>query len=226
MALDDPHERPSGPPGADAPRTGPAAAGTSPPAGDEVLPCGRLLSRVWEQAQDAAPAADPHTVSCPHCREAVEGLLTVNAAARALRAEDPPGLPALAGRVMAVVGAEVRLGRLLPLADPDRDLRIAESAAAKVLRQAADTVPGARAATCRLAPAGEGADVRVTMTLAAALDRPLPERVRQVRRSVLHSAGQDLGLAVAAVDITVVDVLEPWPPLGPAGSGHPTGGGA
>ncbi|MFJ5033997.1 hypothetical protein ACIQB5_39455 [Streptomyces sp. NPDC088560] len=194
--------------------------------GDEVLPCGRLLSRVWEQAQDATSAADPHVESCLHCREAVEGLATVNAATRALRAEDPPGLHALADRVMKVVRAEVRLGRLLPLADPDRDLRIAESVAAKVLRQAADSVPGARAETCRLAPESSGSDVRVTMTLAAALDRPLPDRVHQVRRSVLHLAGQDLGLAVAAVDITVVDVLKPLPPVRPAvGPGHPAGGG-
>ncbi|MFF4354718.1 hypothetical protein [Streptomyces sp. NPDC001530] len=225
MALDDPHARPSEPPGTDEPRNGRAAADVLPFEGDEVLPCSRLLSRVWEQAQDAAPAADPHTASCPHCREAVEGLATVSAATRALRAEDSSGLHALADRVMNVVRAEVRLGRLLPLADPDRDLRIAESAAAKVLRQAADTVPGARAATCRLVPAGEGTDVRVTMTLAAALDRPLPDTVRQVRRSVLHSAGQDLGLAVTTVDITVVDVMEPWPPLGSSGPGHPTGGG-
>ncbi|MFI6037035.1 hypothetical protein ACIBBD_23240 [Streptomyces sp. NPDC051315] len=221
MALDDPHARPSGPPGAHGPRTGPAV-GVPPFTGDEVLPCGRLLSRVWEQARDAPPAADPHTVSCPHCREVVEGLATLNAATGALRAEDPPGLSALADRVMGVVGAEIRLGVLLPLADPDRDLRIAESAAAKVLRWAADAVPGARAAACRLVPEGEGTDVRVTMTLAAALDRPLPDRVRQVRRSVLDSAGQDLGLAVTAVDITVVDVLEPGPPLGP---GLPVGGG-
>ncbi|MFI8237997.1 hypothetical protein ACIF83_12190 [Streptomyces sp. NPDC085866] len=223
MALDDPHTRPPEPPGADGPRTGSAAADVPFP-GDEVLPCGRLLSRVWEQTQDEAPAADPHTVSCPHCREAVEGLATVNAVTRALWAEDASGLHALADRVMNIVRAEVRLGRLLPLADPDRDLRIAESAAAKVLRQAADTVPGARAATCRLTSAGEGTDVRVTMTLAAALDRPLPERVHQVRRSVLRSAGQDLGLAATAVDIAVVDVLEPWPPH--PGAGLRTGGGA
>ncbi|MEU6592407.1 hypothetical protein ABZ923_24795 [Streptomyces sp. NPDC046881] len=215
MALDDPHARPSEPPGADGPRAG-ATAGIPPLAGDEVLPCGRLLSQVWEQALDAPPAADPHTVSCPHCREAVEGLATVNAATRALRAE-APGLHALVDRVMKIVGAEVRLGRLLPLADPVRDLKISESAAAKVLRQAADTVPGARAATCRLLPEGEGTDVRVTMTLAAALDGPLPDRVHQVRRSVVHSALQDLGLAVTAVDITVVDVLEPDPLLPPGG---------
>lgn len=222
MALDDPHALPSEPHGADGPLTGPAS-GVSPFAGDEVLPCGRLLSRVWEQASDAVPATDPHTASCPHCREAAEGLATVNAATRALRAEGTPGLHALADRVMDIVRAEVRLGRLLPLADPDRELRIAESVAAKVLRQAADTVPGARAAACRLVPVGEGTDVRVTMTLAAALDRPLVDRVHEVRRSVLDSAGQDLGLAVTDVDITVVDVLEPEPPLGP---GFPSGGGA
>lgn len=222
MALDDPHRRPSEPPEADGPRTGSAAADVPPFPGDEVLPCGRLLSRVWEQARDEAPAADPHTVSCPHCHEAVEGLATVNAATRALRAVDRPGLHALADRVMNAVSAEIRLGRFLPLADPDRDLRITESAAAKVLRQAADTVPGARAATCRLTSAGEGTDVRVTMTLAATLDRPLPERVHQVRRSVLRSAGQDLGLAVTAVDIAVVDVPERWPP--PVGEEFRAGG--
>ncbi|MEV7990652.1 hypothetical protein AB0O67_01705 [Streptomyces sp. NPDC086077] len=192
-------------------------------AGDEVLPCGRLLSRTWEQAQDATPATDTHAVSCPYCREAVEGLATVNTATRALRAEDPPGLHALAERVMDAVRAEARLGRLVPLADLDRDLRITESAAAKTLRRAADAVPGSRAATCRLVPEGDGTDVRVTMTLAAALDHPLPDRVLQVRRSVLHSAGQDLGLAVTAVDITVVDVLDPGPPR--TGPGLATGGG-
>ncbi|MGW0771317.1 hypothetical protein [Streptomyces sp. NPDC002676] len=188
-----------------------------------MLPCGRLLSRVWEQARDAAPAADPHAVSCPHCRDAVEGLAAVDAATLALRAEDTPGLHALADRVMNIVKAEVRLGRLLPLADPDRDLRITENAAARVLRQAADTIPGARAAGCRLVPEGEGADVRVAMTLAATLDRPLPDRVHEVRRAVLHSAEQALGLALTTVDITVVDVLEPDLPLRP---GVTTGGGA
>ncbi|MEU6774775.1 hypothetical protein [Streptomyces sp. NPDC046759] len=188
-------------------------------ADDEMLPCGRLLSRVWEQARDAPSTADPHTLCCPHCREALQKLATVDAATRALRA-DTPRLRALADRVMDIVTAEVRLGRLLPLADPDRDLRISESAAAKVLRQAADTVPGATAATCRLAPEGQGIGVRVTMTLAAALYSPLPDRVHQVRRSVLHSAVQDLGLAVTAVDITVVDLLEPEPLLPPR-SGPP-----
>ncbi|MFI6019411.1 hypothetical protein ACIBCP_17535 [Streptomyces sp. NPDC051287] len=211
MALDRPYTRPSGPPEADGTRSESATRDTPPLPGDERLPCGRLLSQVWEQARDDASAADPHLRTCPHCREAVEGLAAVDAATRALRATDPPGLRALADRVMAAVRAEARLGRLLRLTDPDRDLRIAESAAAKILRRAADTVPGTRAAACRLAPAGAGLDVLVTMTVAAALGRPLPETAHRVREAVLRSAAQDLGLAVAAVDIDVVDVLEPWP---------------
>ncbi|MEU6093170.1 hypothetical protein ABZ865_41850 [Streptomyces sp. NPDC047085] len=216
MALDDPHARPP---------DDPAVDDAAPLAGDEVLTCGRLLSQVWEQAQDALPTADPHTMSCPQCREAVEGLAALNAAARALRTKGPLGLQALADRVMSIVRAEVRLGRLLPLADTVLDLRIAETAAAKVLRQAADTVPGARVATCRILPAGERAEVQVTMTLAAALDRPLPGRVDQVRRSIIHAAEQALGLAVTAVDIIVADVLEPSLPPGPTHSGQTTGGG-
>ncbi|MXM66122.1 hypothetical protein GR925_22410 [Streptomyces sp. HUCO-GS316] len=226
MALDDPHTQPPEPPRDEGPPVDPVPENAAPFADDDVLTCGRLLSRVWERAQDAPPSTDPHTSSCPHCREAVEGLAPLNAATRALRAKDPPGLQALADRVMNVVRGEVRLGRLLPLADTLLDLRIAESAAAKVLRQAADAVPGARAARCLLVPADEGIGVQVTMTLVAALDRPLPDRVDRVRRSIIHAAGEVLGLAVTAVDITVVDVLEPFLPFGPAGSGQPTGGGS
>jgi hypothetical protein len=215
MALDDARARPAAPAGP------PRPAGAPPFAGDETLPCGRLLSRVWEQARDAAPAADPHTVSCPHCREAVEALATLDAAIRALRAEDAAAHHALACRVMDTVRTEARLGRLLPLAGPDQGLRVTERAAARVLRAAADAVPGARTASCRLAPEDEGAGVRVTMTLTAAADRPLPDRAGEVRRSVLHSAGQDLGLALTAVDITVVDLLapEPSPRPGPVSGG-------
>jgi len=223
MALDDPNARPSHPPGTGGPRDDPAVGRAAPPAADEVLLCGRRLSQVWEQALDGMSAEDPHTLSCPGCREAVEGLATLNAATRALRAKDPPGLQALTDRVMSVVRSEVRLGRLLPLADPELDLRIAENAAAKVLRRAADTVPGARAATCRLVPEGGGTGVQVTMALAVSLDRPLPDRVHQVRRSVVHAAGRALGLDVTAVDIIVfdvfdvVDIREPYSPQAPAG---------
>jgi hypothetical protein len=211
MALDDPQPDSGGEP----PTEGAEVTGTSllPAAellaGDELLPCGRPLSRAWEQARDTDTVADPHTARCPSCRQAVEGLAALDQATRALRAKERPSGHGLADRVISAVRAEVRLGAMLPLDDAARSLRIAETAAAKVLRRAADTVPGARAASCRLTPTGNGTAIHVTMTLTAALDQPLPDRAAQVRRVVLHAADRALGLAVTGVDLEIDAVQDP-----------------
>ncbi|MFG2662054.1 hypothetical protein ACGFXD_43970, partial [Streptomyces sp. NPDC048425] len=102
----------------------------------------------------------------------------------------------------------VRLGRMLPLDDSARDLRIAETAAAKVLRRAADAVPGTTTASLRLTPTADGQAVHIALTLVAALDRPLPDRADEVRQAVLHAGYRILGLAIRSVDVTVVDVLD------------------
>ncbi|WP_405719671.1 hypothetical protein [Streptomyces sp. NBC_00046] len=217
MALDHPLAQP---PGSEPPQAGTETANsrhfTDVPllTGDQPLPCGRPLSRVWEDARDFDPTADPHTVDCPYCRQAVDGLAALDVAILALRAEERPSAQALADRVMSVVRAEVRLGRMLPLNDPARDLRISETAAAKVLRRAADAVPGVSAGSLRLTPTGDGEAIHIALTLAAALDQPLPERVDQVRRVVFRAAHGILGLAVTSVDVTIADVLEPAQPLG------------
>ncbi|MFE2554155.1 hypothetical protein ACFXGI_37445 [Streptomyces sp. NPDC059355] len=175
----------------------------------ELLPCGRSLGRVWEQARGRARAADPHYSRCPQCREAIEGLIALERASRALRAEQQPDSHRLANRVINAVRAEVRLGRILLLDDPQGDLRIAESAAAIVLRRAADTVAGARVASCRLSPNPAAPTVHaVTITVSATLDRPLREVAAAVRRAVLFTAEHVLGLAVATVDVMVNAVLE------------------
>lgn len=217
MALDDPRPAPGGEPPLDsADQAIPLFPAAELLAGDELLPCGRPLSNAWEQARDPAVTADPHTASCPYCREAAEGLAALDEATRALRAEERPSAHSLAEKVISAIRAEVRLGAILPLNDPALDLHIAESAAAKVLRRAADTVPGARAASCRLTPTGNGTAVHVAMTLATTLDQPLPERATQVRQAVLHAADQELGLAVTDVDLTIDSVLDP---LDTAGGG-------
>ncbi|WP_328760986.1 MULTISPECIES: hypothetical protein [unclassified Streptomyces] len=209
MALNDPH-RTSG----DEPAIVHGTSGGVPHdaellAAAELLPCGRSLGHVWEQARDRAGAADPHYSRCPQCREAIEGLTALDRAARALRAEEQPDSRSLANRVINAVRAEVRLGTMLLLDDPQGDLRIAESAAAKVLRRAADTVAGARAASCRLIPTPAGPAVHaVTITVSATLDQPLREVAAAVRRAVLFAAEQALGLAVATVDVEVNAVLE------------------
>ncbi|MFG2715494.1 hypothetical protein ACGFX2_33835 [Streptomyces goshikiensis] len=177
-------------------------------AGAELLPCGRPLGRAWEQARGATGASDPHSSRCPHCREAIEGLTALDRATRALRAEEQPDGHSLATRVINAVRSEVRLGAMLLLDDLDHDLRIAESAAAKVLRRAADTVPGVRAASCRVTAAKGGHAIHVVaITVAATLDQPLRWRAEAVRHAVLHAAEHVLGLAVTAVDVEVNAVL-------------------
>lgn len=178
-------------------------------AGDELLPCGRRLSRAREQARDADTTPDPHAAHCPHCRQAVEGLAALDQATRALRAMERPSGHSLADRIINDVRAEVRIGVMLPLDDSALDLQIAESAAAKVLRRAADAVPGARAASCRLTPTGTTTAVHVAMTLASAPDQPLPDKAAQVRRAVLYAADQELGLAITDVDLEIDAVLAP-----------------
>ncbi|MGW6843530.1 hypothetical protein [Streptomyces sp. NPDC054958] len=209
MALDDPD-----PTSGDQPETVRAARAEAPLrpdaellAGAELLPCGRSLGRAWEQARDTAGAADPHSSHCPHCRDAIEGLTALDRATRALRAEVPSDGHGLTNRIINAVRAEVRLGAMLPLDDPDHDLRISESAAAKVLRRAADTVPGVRAASCRITPA-KGSHA-VAITLAATLDQPLPGRAERVRQAVLDAAEHVLGIAVTTVDVEINAVLEP-----------------
>ncbi|MFE5520941.1 hypothetical protein ACFQ9Q_24920 [Streptomyces virginiae] len=184
-------------------------------AGAELLPCGRPLGRAWDQAHAPAGTADSHSVRCPCCREAVEGLTALDEATRALRTAEYPDSRSLANRVINAVRAEVRLGALLMLNDPGQDLRIAESAASKVLRRAADRVPGVRAASCRLSPSGAGLAHLVTITIAAELDKPLREQADAVRQAVLHAAEHVLGLAVTTVDVDVSSVLDAsWVPGG------------
>lgn len=208
MALNDPHlTSPEEPKHEGATRLGARPIPDAElPAGEELLPCGRTLGHAWEQARDLAGASDPHSSSCRYCQEAVEGLAALDRATRALRAREQPDSHRLVNRVITAVRAEARLGTMLLLDDPDHDLRIAESAAAKVLRRAADTVRGARAASCRLTPVQGGHSIAITV--AAALDKPLRERADRVRQAVLNAAEDTLGLAVTVVDLEINAVLE------------------
>lgn len=126
-------------------------------------------------------------------------------ATRALRDREPPSTQRLIDHVTACVRDEMWLGPLLPLDDPTFTLQITERAASAALRRAADEVPGVTAASCRLARADLSTGVHVSMTLTVGLDRPLPETAGLVRRSVVDTSGQTLGMAVTAVDIRVID---------------------
>ncbi|WP_329229436.1 Asp23/Gls24 family envelope stress response protein [Streptomyces canus] len=185
---------------------------------DEVLPCGRLLSRTWEDWEQRPD--DAHLRSCPYCRDAVRELDRLESAVRDLRTEAVDGslydAEPLTRRIMDVVRMELRPGRPLPLGEPAEDLWVMEAVAARTLRAAAETVAGVRAGSCRLLDAGadgvvEGVGVR--LDIHAPDGAPLPELAAQVRERVWEAADRELGLVVAVVDIRVTD-------LAPAGAEH------
>ncbi|MET7451927.1 Asp23/Gls24 family envelope stress response protein [Streptomyces sp. NPDC005574] len=191
------------------------SAHTNPPDradGHEQLACGRLLAQVWDGWEQQAD--DPHVHRCPHCRQAVRDLEQLETAVRGLRDDggDASGddVTSLTRRVMDVVRLELRPGRPLPLGDPGEDLWIMEAVAARTLRAAAETVPGARAGSCRLVPApAVGAGDEVCLDVHAPVGADLQDLADQVRRRVAEAAERELGMPVAAIHIRVTDLVDP-----------------
>lgn len=180
------------------------------PADDELLPCGRLLSRTWEDWERGAD--DPHLRTCPHCRQAVRGLDDLESVVRGLQAETDTTASAydtepLTRRIMDVVRLELRPGRPLPLGEPAEDLWIMEAVVARALRAAAESVPGVRAGSCRLRDGDGGDGVEVRLEIHAPADAPLPELAARVRERVWEAADRELGMGVTAVDIRVTDLV-------------------
>ncbi|MER5963543.1 Asp23/Gls24 family envelope stress response protein [Streptomyces sp. NPDC002057] len=187
----------------------------TPPAddtGDEDarLPCGRLLSEVWDrwERQDH----DAHLTTCEHCRHEVEDLERLESAVHGLReVTEPTGadVTALTRRVMDVVRLELRPGRPLPLGDPSENLSIMEAVAARTLREAAETIPGVRAGSCRLELPPHALDVRVRMEVHAPADGVLPEIAERIRAAVRAAATRELGMSLSPVDILISDLVGP-----------------
>ncbi|WP_167161539.1 Asp23/Gls24 family envelope stress response protein [Streptomyces sp. MBT27] len=175
---------------------------------DERLPCGRLLSQVWADWEEGT--ADPHRADCADCTGAVAELEQLETAVRRLRddTEDASGYdPApLTERVMDVVRLELRPGHPLPLGAPDEDMWLMESAAARVLRTAAERVPGVRSGSCRITPEPDRPGrVAISLHILAPTTAPsLPMLADEVRREVGAWADHRLGLEITGIDVHVV----------------------
>ncbi|MEU0685521.1 hypothetical protein [Streptomyces uncialis] len=190
------------------------------PAG-ELLPCGRSLESVWDAQGTPEAERDAHLRTCPHCVAALRELTTLDRLVQRARdtdeadTADPREAARFTARVMDVVRLELRPGRTLPLGDPDEDLWIVESAAARTFRAAADALPGVRAGSCRVRPAdpadgGSGVPrgpVRVRLEVAVSPHRNLQEAAEDVRAATVRAGAERLGLAVGRVDVTVTDLL-------------------
>ncbi len=175
---------------------------------DYELPCERDVEQVWERL-DAVGAglADEHELTCPHCRAARESLLALREATSELVAAEDDVPPALFGRIMSAVRAEVRRGSMVALPTPEPGfVEISEQAVAAVLRYAADTVDGVRARRCRIRALAEGG-VEVELTLAVSLRNATGgEALALVRERVTAAAAARVGLTPAKLDLLVDDV--------------------
>lgn len=186
---------------------------------DELLPCGRELSHVWEQWEAGVP--DPHADGCPHCTQALEALRQLEGIVTEARDTSPreQDTSALTGRVMDVVRLELRPGRTLPLGDEDEDAWIVEAAAARTVRAAAESLPGVRAGSCRIGPLDEPAvpapagrlargPVRIRVEVQVPLPWNLPEVADRVRSRILEAVDDELGMRIAVVDVTISDLID------------------
>ncbi|MBM7440266.1 Asp23/Gls24 family envelope stress response protein [Streptomyces sp. HB132] len=181
---------------------------------DEQLPCGRSLLDVWDTWEQGT--ADPHAPGCPHCRQAVEELEALQSSVRRLREEPPATEPydtlALTQRVMDVVRLELRPGHPLPLGEPDEDLWIMEAVAARTVRAAAETVAGVSAGSCRITPAQSAAQdpsrIDVLLEIRAPVTAELQELGERVRRRVLSSVHDRLGMVLTSIDIRITDLTD------------------
>ncbi|MFE9123494.1 Asp23/Gls24 family envelope stress response protein [Streptomyces sp. NPDC007172] len=179
---------------------------------DERLPCGRLLSQVWSDWEEGA--TDPHQADCPDCTSAVAELEQLETAVRQLSGDSEDTFdydPApLTERVMDVVRLELRPGHPLPLGAPDEDMWVMESAAARVLRAAAERMPGVRSGSCRITPEpDQPGRVTISLHILAPITAPsLPTLAEEVRRSVGEAADHRLGLEITSIDVHIVGIAD------------------
>ncbi|MFD4370692.1 Asp23/Gls24 family envelope stress response protein [Streptomyces sp. NPDC058486] len=179
---------------------------------DARLPCGRLISEVWDRWE--REDHDAHLTDCEHCRHEVEDLERLESAVHGLRDDTEPtgaDVTALTRRVMDVVRLELRPGRPLPLGDPLENLSIMEAVVARTLREAAETVPGVHAGSCRLELRPHAPEVAVRMEVHAPADAVLPEIAERIRTAVRSAATGELGMTVSPVDILISDLVGPTP---------------
>lgn len=127
-------------------------------------------------------------------------------------------------QLVTAVRRQLGLGRLLPLGGPADGAWIAERAAAGVLRQAGDALPGLRIGTLRLSLADADAapeaavppppsalppgPLLIEADVAATAGRPVPASAGLLREALLACAAERLGLEVSVVDVRVTDLLD------------------
>lgn len=177
------------------------------------LPCGRDAGEVWDAA--GAGLLDEHVLECEFCRAIVAQRDALAAASDAYVRRTPKPPEGLTETVMQGVGAEQRLGRLLPVPTDEVAARllVAETAIANAVRIVLDGDPAVIARRCRIEGYDPAVGVRLWLTVAVSFAHFSRHGEDAVRARVVQAVGDLFELAVARVDLDVVDVFvdRPWP---------------
>ena len=194
------------------------------------LECGHSLEELSVYV-DTGEFSDPgHLTECPECqaglaslrRLAVLGDELVNADIAAAGSGTDDWMQSILDNLRL----ELRPGRDIPVRPdtPGDILTETEGSISALIRSAADSLPGTAAGKCRLEGdiSTPGSPITVRVDVAVVFGHPLDERAAAVRRGIAATLARHTELNIAAIDVTVADVLEPGFPGPNAGPARPS----
>lgn len=181
------------------------------------LECGHSLEELSIYL-DTGEFRDPgHLSGCPECQSGLASLRSLAALGEQLLDADVAaagsGSDAWMQSILDNLQLELRPGRDIPVRPetPGDILTETEGSISALIRSVADAIPGTAAGKCRLdgdvSPPGSPITVRVDV--AVVFGHPLEERAAALRRGIEATLARHTELNIAAIDVTVADVLEP-----------------
>lgn len=153
------------------------------------------------------------------CQMAMSALVRLRMTAAGLleadAAEEPEPDDTWVRSVLENISLESRAGRSIPFDHDDSaaHLQITEGAVRSLVRDAGDEVPGVLIGRVRLDGDVEtlGMAVTVQMEVTVLWGTHIPDRVSSLRAAVAATLAANTDLLIAAIDVTVSDVLPPRP---------------
>lgn len=209
---------PLGPAGADAPVLDAATA-------VEVLALepddldGYSIDDLSDYLEAGQRPRNPRIDESAACQMAMSALVRLRMTAAGLleadAAEEPEPDDTWMRSVLENISLESRAGRLIPFDHDDgaAHLQITEGVVRALVRDAGDRVPGVLVGRVRLDGDVEILETAVTvqMDVTVLWGTHIPDRVSALRVAVASALATNTDLLIAAIDVTVSDVLPPRP---------------